>query len=69
MAVLAMLEDIEESSKDVTLPWTPEVRKDMKDMIKAGKDLRIKMNKLGFDMRDLPPYINGEEKDYFTKPS
>lgn len=69
MAVLSMLELLDEQSKDVTLPWNPETRKDMREMIEAGKALRIKMTKLGFDMRDLPPYIDGEERDFFTKPS
>ncbi len=67
MAVLAMLEDIQTTSKDVNLNWTPEVRKDFKDMIDAGTALKVKMMKLGFDMRPLPPYIDGEERDYFTK--
>lgn len=69
MAVLAMLEDIEASATNVNLPWTPEVRKDFKDMIAAGKGLKIKMAKLGFDMRPLPPFIEGEQRNYFTKPS
>lgn len=69
MAVLATLEDIIDTSKNVQLNFTPEVRKDLKEMIAAGTALRIKMNKLGFDMRDLPKVEPGEEKDYLTKES
>jgi len=63
------IEDIQDSSKNVQLNWTPEVRKDLKGMISAGTSLKIKMQKLGFDMRDLPPFAPGEEKDYLTKES
>lgn len=69
MAVLSMIEDLTESSQNQRVNWNPETRKDLKDMLTAGKSLRIKLNKLGFDMIDLPPYIDGEEIDYLTKPS
>lgn len=69
MAVLNMLEDIINSSKNPQHNWTPSVRKDLKDMISAGTALRIKMEKLGFDMRDLLPYNDGDEKDFLTKQS
>lgn len=38
-------------------------------MLAAGNALRIKLVKLGVDMRQLPPYIDGEESDYLTKES
>lgn len=69
MAVVGMIEDLRQSLQNQSVPWNPESRKDMKDMLAAGESLRIKLKKLGFDMRDLPPYIDGEEKDYLTKES
>lgn len=69
MAVVAMIEDLTETSQNQKLNWNPESRKDFKDMLSAGNTLRIKLAKLGFDMRELPPYIDGEETDYLTKES
>jgi hypothetical protein len=69
MAVVALIEELNSTSKNVNLNWNPETRKDLKDMIAAGSSLKVKLNKLGFDMRELPPYIDGEEKDYLTKES
>jgi len=69
MAVLRVIEDLEISSKDVRINWTPESRKDLKDMLAAGTGLKIKMANLGFDMRPLPDLEPGEENDYLTKQS
>lgn len=69
MSVLAMLEDLKETSTNVQHNWRPEVRKDLKDMIAAGVGLKIKLAKLGFDMRDFDPLKPGEENDYLTKQS
>jgi len=69
MAVLAMLEDLQATSTDININWNPEARSHIKDMLNSGKDLKLKMEKLGFDMKPLPPYESGEEKDYLTKMS
>ena len=63
------IEQINDTAKNQLLNWNPETRKDLKDMIAAGNSLRIKLKKLGFDMRELPPYIDGEETDFLTKQS
>lgn len=69
MAVVAMIEQLTATSQNDKINWNPEARRDIKDMLAAGKALRIKMAKLGLDTRDLPPYIDGEESDFLTKPS
>jgi hypothetical protein len=69
MAVVAMVERLQESSKNTLINWNPEARKDLKEMIAAGSSLRLKMQKLGFDMRELPPYLPGDENDFLTKQS
>ena len=69
MAVVALIEQIHETATNPRMNWNPETRKDIKDMLEAGNSLRIKLDKLGFDIRDLPPYIDGEERDYLTKES
>lgn len=69
MAVLRMIEDLQESQKDVQLNWNPEARKYLKEMVEAGTSLKIKLIKLGFDMSELPPYMNGDEDEFLTKQS
>lgn len=69
MAVLSMLEQLQDSAKNQLLNWNPETRKDLKDMIEIGSNLKIKLKKLGFDMRELPPYLDGDEDEFLTKQS
>ena len=69
MAVLSMIEQLEDTSKNQLINWNPEARKDLKDMVGAGNSLKIKLQKLGFDMRELPPYLEGDENDFLTKHS
>jgi hypothetical protein len=69
MAVLAMLEDLTDTSKNEIINWTPEARKDIKSMIEAGNGLRMKLIKLGFNIRELPPYLRGDEDEFLTKQS
>ena len=69
MAVLRMLDELQDVSKNQLINWNPEARKDLKDMIESGNDLKVKMKKIGFDMRDLPPYLEGDENEFLTKES
>lgn len=69
MSVVSMIEQIYETTKNPKLNWNPETRKDLKDMLEAGNSLRLKLEKLGFDMRELPPYFDGDEEEFLTKQS
>jgi hypothetical protein len=69
MAVVGTLEQLEKSSKNQLINWNPEARKYFREMLAAGKNLRIKLEKLGFDTRELPPYIDGDENEFLTKQS
>lgn len=69
MSVVSMIEQLEASAKDERLNWNVQSRKDLRDMIDAGKRLKIKMERIGIAMPPIPPYIDGEEKDYLTKES
>lgn len=51
------------------LPWNSESRKDMKDIMAATKSAAAKIEKITGIKAILPPYIDGEEKYYFTKES
>lgn len=69
MAVVSMLEQLKDTSQNQLINWNPESRKDIKDMLNVGSTLKIKMERLGFDMRPLPSLADGEENDYLTKES
>ena len=69
MAVLSMLDQLQDSAKNQLLNWNPETRKDLKDMIEIGSNLKIKLKKLGFDMRELPPYLDSDKDEFLTKES
>lgn len=69
MAVVSVLEQLQETSKNQLINWNPETRKDLKDMVAAGTSLKIKLGKLGFDMGELPPYLDGDENEFLTKQS
>lgn len=65
------IEDLEAVSKDIRHPFTPESRKDMKDMLAAGysakKKLEDVVNKgVAFVLEE---YKEGDEKDFLTKQS
>jgi hypothetical protein len=69
MAVVSLIEQIESTSKDQRINWNPETRKDLKDMREIGSNLKIKLKNMGFDMRELPPFIAGDEDEFLTKES
>lgn len=69
MGVVRMLEDLQITSKNQKINWTPDTRKQIKEMLDAGNSLKAKLLKLGFDMRDLPPYLEGDENEFLTKQS
>lgn len=69
MAVVDVVENLQNRAKDPALPWTPESRRTLREMIEAGTALRIKLGKLGIDVRDLPPYFPGDENEFLTKES
>lgn len=61
-----ILEDFKQTG---LLPWNAESRKDMKDIMTATNSAAAKIEKITGIKAILPPYIDGEEKDYFTKES
>lgn len=69
MAVVSMIDQINDAAKNQRANWNPEARKDFKEMITAGTALKIKLEKLGLDMRDLPEYLDGDEDTFLTKQS
>lgn len=69
MAVVALLEDLQAMADDPNINWTPDARKDIKDMLTAGNHLKLKLKKLGFPVYPLPQYLAGDEDEFLTKES
>lgn len=69
LAVLSKLEDLDKSQRNPKLNWNPETRKLLKVMVDAGTALKVKMQKLGCDMRDIPEFEEGDEDEFLTKES
>lgn len=70
MALDGVIEDITESSKDVTMPFTPEARVLMRDMLNHAKSARAKVNAVsGGNFVALAPFKEGDAEEFFTKES
>jgi len=69
LAVVGLIEQLQEVYTNQFVNFNPEARRDLKQMLAAGNSLKIKMEKLGFDMRKLPPFMEGDEDEFLTKPS
>lgn len=71
MGLVTTIEDIEAVYKSPKYPFTPESRKDMKDMLEcalsAKKKLEDVVNK--GEAFHLAEYKDGDEKDFLTKQS
>jgi hypothetical protein len=69
MAVVSMIEQLTNTSKNQGINWNPEARGYLRDMLAAAATLKIKMEKLGMPMNDLPPFMEGDENEFLTKES
>lgn len=69
MAVVDVVDNINAQLRDPRINWTPESRKTLKEMLEAGVKLKTKLEKLGFDMRPLPPFEEGDQDEFLTKES
>lgn len=69
MALAMMIEDLEAGSKNVSIPWTPQSRKDFADMILNAKLAKAKIDLTVGRECIIEPYREGDEKDFITKQS
>lgn len=53
----------------INTPWTPEARKQQKDMIAAAKSAAAKIEKFTGIKCHLPEYKPGDEDEFLTKES
>jgi hypothetical protein len=69
MALNSMIGDFEAVGKDPTLPFNPEARREMKDILETAKSALEKIVKTSGHDVGLAPYNEGDEKEFFTKES
>lgn len=69
MALGAMIEDLEAARMNPNYPFTPETRKDMKDILSNSKSALAKIAVASGKLLKLDPYKDGDELDFITKQS
>lgn len=69
MALGVQIEDMEAAIKDQSLPFLPEVRKDMRDILLNSKLALAKIELASGHNLKLDPYKEGDELEFLTKQS
>lgn len=69
LATIDLVERLTNISRNDKINWNPAARKQLKEMIEAGTKLKEKLKKLGFDMSELPPFMEGDQDEFLTKES
>lgn len=69
MALGGMIEDLEEVSKNPSYPFTPEARKDQRDILSTAKSALAKIVLASGKAVRLDPYREGDENEFLTKQS
>lgn len=69
MALSGLIEDLEDVSSNPQYPFTPDARKDQKQMLSCAKSALEKIAKTSGRLVQLDPYKEGDEKEFLTKES
>lgn len=71
LALGSMMEDLNamKSEKYINVPWTPEARKDQRDIMASAKSAARKIEKITGVEASLPEYKPGDENEFLTKES
>ena len=69
MALTTFIEDMDAASKNINFPFTPEARKDQKDMLSCAKSALGKIALASGKLIKLDPYQEGDESEFLTKQS
>ena len=69
IALGGVIEDIDIAMKDTRIPFPPEIRKDMRDILTNAKSAFFKIQKTSGHFVQMDPYVEGDEKDFLTKQS
>lgn len=69
IALITMIEDVTETTQNVTIPFTPEARSISKDILLNAKSALEKIAKTSGHAVQLDAYQDGDEKEFLTKQS
>lgn len=69
MGLGAILEDMETVTKDPRIPFTPEIRNQMAEIMRDARSAALKIKKITGVDAILPPYRPGDENEFLTKES
>jgi hypothetical protein len=71
MGLGRVIEDINAMKKGeyVGIPWTPEARSILADILEACQSAASKLEKFAGVKCELPPYEEGDENEFLTKES
>jgi hypothetical protein len=69
MSLSGTIMDLKETQKDQRFPFTPEARRDMKDILRHMESALSKIALTSGHLVQLDPYVEGDEKDFLTKQS
>jgi len=68
-ALQIQIEDVESVSKNPALPFDPQAREDMRNILTTAKSALEKIGKMSGGIVGLAPYNEGDENEFFTKES
>ncbi len=69
MALQSLIDDTESVCKNARIPFTPEARKDMKDILDNAKSALKKITVVSGSTIRMDPYKEGDEAEFLTKQS
>ncbi len=69
IALTGIVEDLELTIKNPSMPFTPDARKDMKDLLELSKSALEKFRNTSGFTAVLEPYQEGDENEFLTKQS
>lgn len=69
MALSAMLEDMADVATNPKIPFNPQARKDMRDIMANGTSALKKIQAVSGSVVQLDPYKEGDADEFMTKQS
>lgn len=69
MALSGMIEDLETVSKDPTIPFTPQARKDSKEILDNARSAHKKISSVSGCEIKLDKFTEGDQQEFMTNQS
>lgn len=67
MALSGLIEDVTEVSQNIKYPFTPDARKDQREILQCAKSALSKIAIASGKLIKLHPYKEGDETEFLTK--